>query len=103
MYAVIFKADIAVLDESYTKTAERMRQLALSKYGCLEFSAVSDETSEIAISYWENEQDIARWKQDPEHIDAQSTGKSDWYKRYSVEVVEIKRQYQFDSQSDLSE
>lgn len=96
MYAVIFKADIATLDENYAKTAERMRQLALSEYGCLEFSAVADNESEIAISYWKSEQDIARWKQDAEHIEAQTTGRSCWYERYSVEVVEIKRKYQFE-------
>lgn len=34
MYAVIFKADINKFDENDSKMADRMRELAISKYGC---------------------------------------------------------------------
>lgn len=35
MYAVIFKAEINKLDESYTEMAEKMRLLAINEYGCI--------------------------------------------------------------------
>ena len=93
MYAVIFKAQINTLDENYSKTAQRMRELATNKYGCIEFVAVTEGNTEIAISYWENQEQIKEWKQDTEHLVAQELGRSTWYKSYRVEVVEVVREY----------
>ena len=93
MYAVIFRAEIDKLDETYSKTATRMRELAIKEYGCIEFTAVTEGNQEIAISYWENEEQIKLWKKDPEHKIAQELGRSEWYKWYQVEVVEVKRKY----------
>lgn len=93
MYAVIFRAKIAVLDAEYSEVAERMRQLATAKYGCAEFVSVTENGEEIAISYWESENQIKAWKSDPEHISAQEKGKSKWYKSYQVQVVEVLREY----------
>lgn len=93
MYAVIFKAEINELDEAYFEIASRMRDLAINKYGCLEFTAVSEGNQEIAISYWNNQEQIKAWKNDPEHQRAQALGKSRWYKSYQVQITEIIRSY----------
>lgn len=58
MYAVIFKAQIAELNDEYSKTAAKMRELAFSKYGCLDFVAVCEGEQEVAISYWPDEQSV---------------------------------------------
>ncbi len=91
MYAVIFRAKIARLDEQYAGMAERMRALASDKYGCLGFSSVDDGKHEIAISYWASMEDIAAWKNDPEHKQAQRLGRERWYSDYQVEITEIVR------------
>lgn len=93
MYAVIFKAEIAQLDAEYGVIVARMRELAQTRYGCVEFVSVTDGDQEMSISYWESEAQITAWKQDPEHLLAQEAGRSRWYKSYSVQVVELKRQY----------
>ena len=93
MYAVIFKAQINTLDERYSKTAQRMRELAINKYGCTDFVSVTEGNNEIAISYWKNQEQIKKWKQDSEHLVAQEHGRSTWYKSYKVEVVEVIREY----------
>lgn len=93
MYAVIFRALINKLDNDYIETADRMKNLALNKYGCIEFTSVTEENQEIAISYWETEDQIKLWKEDPEHRMAQALGNSRWYKSYHVQVVEIIREY----------
>lgn len=93
MYAVIFRAEIARLDDQYTEMAARMRDLALNSYGCVEFTSCTEGSSEIAISYWENEEQIRLWKQNAEHLVAQGKGRSRWYKSYRVEVVRIEREY----------
>jgi len=93
MYAVIFRAQVAELDDEYRQVVKRMRQLASEKYGCTGFVAVSEGGEEMAISYWDNEEQIKAWKCDPEHIEAQQRGKSKWYKSYQVEVVQVLRGY----------
>lgn len=93
MYAVIFKAKINKLDSSYTKMAEQMRALAMKKYGCTDFISVTEGNQEIAVSYWQNPEQINAWKQDSEHLVAQERGKADWYKSYMVQVVEVIREY----------
>jgi heme-degrading monooxygenase HmoA len=94
MYAVIFRAKIAGLDEEYSRVAERMKELALGKYGCIEFVSVTQGREEIAISYWENQNQIQKWRSNSEHILAQELGRSKWYESYKVQVVEVIRAYE---------
>jgi len=93
MYAVIFTAEINELDNAYYKAAERMRELAINKYGCTEFTSVTEGNKEVAISYWKNQQQIIDWKQNEEHLETQELGKKKWYKNYKVQIVEILREY----------
>ncbi len=93
MYAVIFRARIAQLDEDYVRASKRMRQLATEKYGCVDFNSVTEGDEEISISYWESEDQIKRWKNDPEHMQVQEQGKSKWYRSYQVQVVKVIRDY----------
>ncbi len=93
MYAVIFRAEIAQLDEAYAHTAQRMRTLAIDKYGCRDFIACTEGNTEIAISYWDSEEQIAAWKRDPEHQAAQREGRARWYRSYTVEVARVEREY----------
>jgi heme-degrading monooxygenase HmoA len=93
MYAVIFKAEIKLLDDDYSKMAIKMRDLALNKYGCTEFTSTTEGNQEISISYWQDQQQIKSWKEDSEHLLAQKIGQNKWYKSYQVQVVEIIREY----------
>ncbi len=89
MYAVIFRATVARLDDEYQQMAQRLRALAFEKYGCLDFVAVTEGDEEIAISYWQTEQHIRDWKNDPEHRLAQKRGRDKWYRSVSIEICEI--------------
>ena len=93
MYAVIFHAEIAQLDDEYFATAKKMRELAMTHYGCLDFVATTEGSREIAISYWPSLDHIQHWKQNAEHLQAQQQGRSRWYKSYKVEVVNVLRTY----------
>lgn len=94
MYAVIFRAEIDQFDDEYTIMAEEMRELALNKYGCLEFTSCAEGNQEIAISYRENKSQIKAWKQNAEHLVARKHGKNRWYKSYRVQIVDLVREYQ---------
>jgi len=91
MYAVIFKATVDELDEEYSRVAQRLKELAFEKYGCQNFVSVTEGNEEIAISYWETEQQILEWKKDPEHRLAQTRGREKWYKSFSIEICEVIR------------
>lgn len=97
MYAVIFHAEIAQLDDEYFATAKQMRELAMTQYGCLDFVVTTEGNREIAISYWPSLDHIKHWKQNAEHLQAQQQGRARWYKSYKVEVVELLRTYEFHS------
>jgi len=93
MYAVIFRAEINKLNNDYFEMASSLRELARNKYGCVEFTSVTEGDKEIAISYWENLESIKKWKQAPEHIVAQDLGRSQFYKSVQVQIVEIQKEY----------
>ncbi|MBE0645483.1 MAG: antibiotic biosynthesis monooxygenase [Bacteroidetes bacterium] len=95
MYIVIFRARIRSLDEEYSRTAARMRELALHDFGCLDFHSVTEGAEEIALSYWRDEESIRAWKAHPEHVLAQQAGRERWYESYSVEAAEVTRAYAF--------
>jgi heme-degrading monooxygenase HmoA len=93
VFAVIFRAEVAVFDDEYAEVAARMRDIAIREFGCREFTSCMEGSQEVAISYWDNEDQIKLWKQNAEHLVAQGKGRTKWYKSYSVEVVEIVRSY----------
>ncbi len=94
MFVVIFRAKARNLDAEYTAMAARMRELALTEFGCLDFCAVTEGDQEVALSYWRDEASIRAWKQHTDHLVAQQFGRERWYASYSVEVAEVKRAYQ---------
>lgn len=93
MLIVIFRAKIRALDNDYSTVAARMRELALSEFGCLEFQAVTEGKEEVALSYWPDEESIRAWKTHPEHVLAQQLGKQKWYESYTVQIAHIDREY----------
>ncbi len=95
MFIVIFRAKVRSADNEYTQVASRMRELALSQFGCLEFTAVTEGQDEIALSYWSSEAHIRAWKSHSEHVLAQQLGRERWYESYIVQVAEITRDYRF--------
>ena len=96
MLVVIFRAQLGDMDESYAKTAKKMRELATDIYGCVEISSVTEGGQEITVSYWESEEQIIAWKNDPEHRRAQQLGKEKWYRSYQVEIASVEREYEND-------
>lgn len=91
MYAVIFRATVAELDDEYSRMAERLKELAFEEYGCRDFVSVTEGNEEIAISYWDTEQQIRDWKNDPVHRLAQVKGRAKWYRSFCIEICEVIR------------
>jgi heme-degrading monooxygenase HmoA len=96
MYVVIFRAKSGTIDATYSATAAKLRELAFSDFGCLDFiSATEDNGDEITLSYWPDEDSIRKWKAHTDHVMAQEMGREKWYASYLVQIAEIKREYRF--------
>lgn len=98
MFVVIFRARLRVVDAEYSVVAARLRELALSQFGCLSFHSVTEGRDEVALSYWPSEAAIVAWKSHPEHTLAQDAGRTRWYESYSIEVGHLTREYRWDRQ-----
>lgn len=94
MYVVIFRARIRAFDAEYFDTAKRMRELAFSQFGCVDFHSVVEGGTEIVLSYWRDEAAIRAWRAHPEHVLAQQAGRDRWYVSYTVQVAAVTREYQ---------
>lgn len=95
-YAVIFtsrrKMDVAGYDEM----AERMNKLSRAQPGFLGIQSVREANGHgITVSYWKRLDDVANWKRNVEHREAQSKGKSDWYSGYEIRICKVEREYKF--------
>lgn len=95
MYVVIFRAVARQLDAEYSRVAAQLRELALSRFGCLEFVAVNEDGQEVALSYWPDLDSIRAWKADADHLLAQQLGRERWYAGYRVQIAQVLRDYAF--------
>ena len=93
-YAVIFSSLRADDDPAYHETALRMVELAREQPGFLGMESARNEVG-ITVSYWESEEAIRLWKQQTEHLEAQQSGRKNWYSAYSVRVCRVERAYEF--------
>ena len=98
-YAVVFSSQrTASGDADYAMMAERMAKLAAQQPGYLGVESARDGTGfGITVSYWTDDASIAAWKRDIEHLEAQSTGKREWYTQFETRVAKVERAYSFSS------
>ncbi|WP_372974837.1 antibiotic biosynthesis monooxygenase [Muriicola sp.] len=94
-YAVIFTTLRTEGDGGYTEMAGRMEALARVQPGFLGFETARDEVG-ISVSYWESLEDIARWKENARHLEAQRMGREKWYEHYTLRICKVEREYSFD-------
>lgn len=93
-YAVIFTSRRSGVADGYAQTADHMLELAAQIDGFLGVESVRGADGQgITVSYWRDEQAIAVWKKQSEHIAAQQKGKSLWYEEYVVRVSRVERSY----------
>lgn len=102
-FVVIFTSKHSGNDaESYSKTAERMAELAQKQSGFLGMNSFRNEDGiGVTLSYWKDEEAIKAWKAESEHKDAQLNGRKHWYEAYRLEVCRVERAYGFGNAEGL--
>jgi heme-degrading monooxygenase HmoA len=93
-YAVIFTSVKSKLghNSDYDEMAEKMVKLASTQNGFLGLDSARNEVG-VTVSYWKDLAAIRAWRQNLEHLEAQSMGKEKWYKCYTVRVAKVEREY----------
>lgn len=94
-YAVIFTSLRTDIDQGYGDMAERMVELAAQQAGFLGVESAREGVG-ITVSYWQDLASIKAWKANTEHLLAQQTGRSDWYRQYKTRIAKVERDYGFD-------
>jgi len=94
-YAVIFSSIRTDTDEGYAQTAQHMEALAEKQPGYLGFETIGSGGKSISISYWDTLDNIAAWKNLPDHVAAQKSGQEKWYKNYIVRIAKVEKEYSF--------
>ena len=96
-YAVIFTSVRTNQDaEGYSRTAERMMELAAQQPGYLGIeSARGDDGMGIRVSYWDSLESIRKWREHAEHQLAQRDGKAKWYAEYRLCVCKVEEEIVF--------
>lgn len=92
-YAVIFTSVRTDGDNGYTEMANRMAELASVQPGFLGFDTARQEIG-ISVSYWSTQEAIKAWKENVEHLQAQSRAR-DWYTEFRVRICRVEREYGF--------
>jgi heme-degrading monooxygenase HmoA len=91
-YAVIFTSQRTDFDNGYGETANRMVELATQQPGYLGIESARESLG-ITVSYWSDLQSIKNWKANIEHLQAQESGKEQWYSTFKVRISKVERDY----------
>lgn len=90
--AVIFSSQRSGGEADYADMADRMGRLAARQPGYLGEESVRDAAGfGITVSYWSDEAAVSAWRQQVDHLAAQTLGRARWYARYAVRVAEVRR------------
>ena len=93
MYAVIFISQLKAVDK-YKEAADIMLELAQKQEGYIAIDSVRDPFGNgITVSYWKDLESIRKWKEVPEHQEAQRQGKKKWYESYRIIITKVEREY----------
>ncbi len=96
-YAVIFTSHRSEgEDEAYAETAKRMLSLVSQQPGFLGMDSIRGADGKgITVSCWKDRASIEAWKHHPEHAEARSQGRANWYQHFTVRICKIEKEYGF--------
>ncbi|MEU0934425.1 MULTISPECIES: antibiotic biosynthesis monooxygenase [unclassified Embleya] len=95
MILVVFRSRFsAQVDEEYGTTedhlAKKVREMAGEDLLHIK-NYVADDGERVALVWWRNPETLEKWREDPEHLDAQRLGREKWYDFYELSVAEVLR------------
>jgi heme-degrading monooxygenase HmoA len=103
MIVVLFRSKLVNAPDGYDGMAQEMDDLARTMPGFIDAKAYNAADGErLTIVWWENEETLKAWRENPRHRTAQRLGRERWYEYYKIEVAEVVRQNAFARQSETA-
>lgn len=97
MIAVIFEVEPSATGrQAYLDTAAALRTELERMDGFLSverFESLSQPGKLLSLSFWRDEEAVARWRALPEHRAAQSAGRAGVFTNYRLRVAQVLRDY----------
>jgi heme-degrading monooxygenase HmoA len=97
MIAVLFEVQIAEGGgDEYLRRAAELRPEVEKIDGFISierFQSLADPTRLLSLSWWRDEESIARWRAHEEHRRAQGAGRAGLFADYRIRVAELTREY----------
>ncbi len=82
--------------DEYEVWATHMSELAAGMPGHLSHKTfVAEDGERVTLAEFESEEARAPWSRQPEHVDAQTKGREDFYLEYRIQVCELRRTHEF--------
>ena len=97
MIAVIFEV-IPTLKgkKEYLEIAAELKKSLLGIEGFISierFQSLADKNKLLSLSFWDNEEAIAEWRNLEEHRTAQNKGRNSLFDNYRIRVAQVTRDY----------
>lgn len=97
MVAVIFEVYPTKEGKAeYLAIAAGLREFLKDRPGFISierFQSLGDEGKILSLSFWENEEAVQAWRNQPEHGMAQKKGKNELFEKYRIRVAQVVRDY----------
>ena len=81
---------------AYQQTFAQMLELVQDVPGFRGIEGFAGEDgSELAVAWFDSDQAIAEWRQQPEHLAAQERARREFFASYDITIAEVGRQYEW--------
>lgn len=104
MIAVLFEADaLPEAQERYLQLASELKPFLSDTPGFISierFQSLTTPGKILSLSWWENEESVARWKRNVMHQAAQKEGKQSIFSFYRIRVARVFRDYSSDKEAN---
>jgi heme-degrading monooxygenase HmoA len=67
------------------------------------FQSLTDDRKILSLSFWENEESIAQWRNLEKHREAQAKGRGALFQDYRIRVGQILRDYSLENRGEVPE
>ena len=105
MIAVIFEVEpMPEHHQRYLDVAARLKPILEEIDGFISverFQSLSNGNKILSLSFFEDEDALAKWRNTPAHRDAQKRGRAEIFKNYSLHVANVVRCYGMIDRSEV--
>jgi len=97
MYAVIFEVKVKTEGkDEYLAIAAKLKEQLVKIDGFISierFQSLVEQGKILSLSFWESREAIAIWKENLDHLSAQSKGRNEFFSDYRIRIAEVVKDY----------